>query len=1278
MEENKYASFGVQNYARTIANEDQERAALIKELQDDGVLDENGKMVDDVEAEKNVRAEKINSVLEKSKQMLAPSPAQKAVKGERLSRDENGTAEDVLGSKEGVGYQVVAGAADAVQSTYNLGVEVTKNAAEYFDINQSLKKTNFASEYFPQSDRFANNFLRGTTQFLAGFFPASKALGAISGVSKAVKAGQATKAATTGLAMTSGAVADFVTFEGDSKNIVDFVNSFPETAPIVQGLLKDPNSSEMAKRLHNSISGLGFGLGVDAVTQIAKGVVNGVKFMGHKKGVQKALEEVDKIESGAQNLNPNKEIAADAPVTTPKIDPNTINAPVAAAKTGKNLPIDPPSLTIDEVKATLSKDAGDLNVKGGENINLEALTEEDGLKTIIKNFAEKNKDALEGMLRTLDERESLSMLADTLRTTVANVTKTEVGRLLPRETYTLVAMVRLKAGQLKQLAEKAFKSQLPEDEVALLQAALEYETLFAAARGETRLASRKMNAIKEAYKAFDEVGVDPDNISQMLDLYGTISGKHLAARMNSQFKTVKDFAKYGEKRMMGEKIDDVVFEIYRNNLLFNAGTMVTNVLSNNSSLAVKAVSRYFGGLKKAPNKLNMTEYNNLAKKRDALYSKDPSKMGVDEQWAHKQELKRIDDTMAEALNNQGLSFKENNIYATKLLKKSWEETANQFTGFIQNMKGLGKSIFESEGKVATEVSREALEGYSGPALTGKNIKNPVVSKGVDIVGNIQRLSSKGLLWGDSIHRSISMTAEVAALAYRHASSLGLEGDALFKEADRLMKDPPAFIYDKAMQSTLENLYQNDLGGMWKIMDSAFKNLGRHELGFAPLRYLFPFSRTGFNVTQDALEYLPVPGFRNLSGKYREAMARGGADAQIAKGKADFAKLIMASAGLMAFNGKITGSAPRDPKLRKEYLANHPENSIEIGGKWYPYNKLGVFGKIISYSADLVQMTNEFFDENDMIDPQISDFIQVLAHETLDYMEPEYLLQNFSALIESMETGEISPQFKKMPTNFVPLMGLVGEVRDATDTVYRDTTADPNGRWDLIEAVFNNFRDRTPFFSKGGEPYLNRWGDEIKSPPGWGVGLSVFFGREYKNDPIDVEMDRLGYYGKFMDPDPREGENFLAIPPISKTLRYDGGTVVLTHKQRNELIRLTAGKGPMWPAPYSGPGLGEDIMAKDLRDMLSQVINLPSYKELTDEGKRKVIKGVFSDVEKAAKEVLISTDKEIGEKWMKNKAMKEMVLTNKDEEKEEIQGQLDEALDELKVLREEAEERESEE
>ena len=147
-----------------------------------------------------------------------------------------------------------------------------------------------------------------------------------------------------------------------------------------------------------------------------------------------------------------------------------------------------------------------------------------------------------------------------------------------------------------------------------------------------------------------------------------------------------------------------------------------------------------------------------------------------------------------------------------------------------------------------------------------------------------------------------------------------------------------------------------------------------------LKPLFMFPRTGINGLAMAWSYNPMSGLGMAMGKARKVFnAKNHLEIEEAlklhginefseeaftalkneyRGRQVMGGAVVMGAGLMAFNGNLTGNGPHDYHEKQDMIRmGWKPNSIRLGGKWYSYRGLEPYQQILSLTADAIYYSN---------------------------------------------------------------------------------------------------------------------------------------------------------------------------------------------------------------------------------------------------------------------------------------------------------------------------------
>lgn len=177
---------------------------------------------------------------------------------------------------------------------------------------------------------------------------------------------------------------------------------------------------------------------------------------------------------------------------------------------------------------------------------------------------------------------------------------------------------------------------------------------------------------------------------------------------------------------------------------------------------------------------------------------------------------------------------------------------------------------------------------------------------------------------DELVKQIVYRAKVQAEAHVQGAAAGLTGDALTRHVRSALFDAfdsagrathPA-ILDEAKVAT----FQQDLVPTGSLgLRTAGSVVSDAVNAFAPAKVILPFVKTPVNVFRGGVKL--TPGLNLVQKEYRDAI-RGvmGPEQQAqAVGQMATGSLLMGTLALLAYEGRVTGGGPSDPRLRAELM-----------------------------------------------------------------------------------------------------------------------------------------------------------------------------------------------------------------------------------------------------------------------------------------------------------------------------------------------------------------------
>jgi hypothetical protein len=347
------------------------------------------------------------------------------------------------------------------------------------------------------------------------------------------------------------------------------------------------------------------------------------------------------------------------------------------------------------------------------------------------------------------------------------------------------------------------------------------------------------------------------------------------------------------------------------------------------------------------------------------------------------------------------------------------------------------------------------------------------------------LPTRLLMAEDELFKAVAYRSEINAQALRMAKDEGLRGRAMVDRANGLRADPPPELQAAGERHATYQTFQSDLGKFGNALMALRTALPGSEI-------VLPFVRTPANILKWATERSPfglllkdVRG--NLAGKNGPA-ARDTAIARMLLGTTG--GVAVAS---LAAEGKITGSGPQDPQKRAAMLANGWQSySVNIGGKWYGYNRLDPLGLMMGVTADMVEAKGQ-------IDHADADKIGAMVATSIsqNLLNRTYLsgLSNMVAALH--DPGQFGESYiRNLAASVVP--AGVAQYARTQDPVIRDART-------MMDAI----KARIPGLSQSLPAKLNVFGEPVTRPGSFGPDLvSPVKVSQPRNDASLNEMIRL--------------------------------------------------------------------------------------------------------------------------------------------------------------------------
>lgn len=425
---------------------------------------------------------------------------------------------------------------------------------------------------------------------------------------------------------------------------------------------------------------------------------------------------------------------------------------------------------------------------------------------------------------------------------------------------------------------------------------------------------------------------------------------------------------------------------------------------------------------------------------------------------------------------------------------------------------------------------------------GRAITNPLpVHNAIDgTLGTLIRIPGRVLT---GLHEFATVTnyrSFIRATSLRAGRAAGLEGDALSQYVD---KDLSVAFDSKTGIGTIPQ-------GISYAQGATFtKGLGNGTFGAAyqdlannawQVKMITPFVKISTNILKYGKSLTPWDLATNLySG------AKGGFDeeTQVNLARATLGSSMYATGMYAAHADLLTGSGPRDPDLRKMWLATHQPYSVKVGDNWISYQRIEPFSTMLGIIADVTETFHES-EEQSGASEKIG--YSLFSGITKDITNKTYM-QGLARFFDAASSGrekDMQAFVQTVSNGLVPFGSLLNQMNP--DDTYRN-----------VRSTLDNLRSRIPGLSETLDPAFNSFGEPTLKAP-WFANRSLNIATVKPTNPNAVENQLLDL-GKGLAPYPQQlkGTNIN----LSDRDTYDNGTGVSPYARMMQYVRDPKNGGP---------------------------------------------------------------------------------------------------------------------
>jgi hypothetical protein len=462
-------------------------------------------------------------------------------------------------------------------------------------------------------------------------------------------------------------------------------------------------------------------------------------------------------------------------------------------------------------------------------------------------------------------------------------------------------------------------------------------------------------------------------------------------------------------------------------------------------------------------------------------------------------------------------------------------------------------------KVAGEVWRQS----------GEHVEKADIQRGAieGKKGEIIRLPFKALQVEDVLFRTVAERAESHIMAVDRAVEEGFNPNTAEGQARiaALTSDPTlglegadALAATKRVQEAgAEAVFAQRLGPRMAALQQA---MAGHWSQF-----IIPFFRTPANLVSWAIQHTP---FLNLmSGRWRADYEAGGERQARAVARVAVGAALTMTAFSLAESGQLTGGGMFDKEEgNAKRAAGWQPYSLQIGDKYYSYQRIEPVAKVLGLAADIKDMWQKTKDEGDKA-KLISMAVLMFGNATVSTTYLSGLSNAIQSIADPTRYGENF--LEQYASSLVPK--AIGQAVTAADPYKREV----NGVMDAVQS-------QIPFLREKLMPKRDVWGEPVSNDKWFDVmPVSV---TQKDEDKVKQEAVRL----------------HLALTDAPKFLLERG-----PFKSKERQIELSPEQRDTF----------RETMGKNAMAILAPIVNAPDWKNIPDFAKAAIYQKVFEGTRK---------------------------------------------------------------
>ncbi len=736
------------------------------------------------------------------------------------------------------------------------------------------------------------------------------------------------------------------------------------------------------------------------------------------------------------------------------------------------------SLILKNVKSSL-KETGGIKAKDvlkktdtESNINFARIDSDEDIKTVLKNMESANASDINKSKRGKISHKQTKLNAEQ-QNAWKILSERRTGDALNAEQSLAVRNAWVQSGtKLKEVAEEVVKNPSAANLFAFRKMVTVHDAIQKHALSARAEAGRALNSWQIPSGGNAEIA---KGLEQILEQSG---GSKVAINMAKRIKAFADngmevqMSKFIEQSTLSKTMDGVA-QAWINGLLSAPTTHIVNAMSNWSVAGMQVYER--------------ATASHISK---VLGTEDGVVFGEAITQVHGL-VQGIKETLAISAKGR-TAIKDSVVSVVKGKMKNAKEilkaNADEFGGTFKTA-ASGESQFGKTNKI--DLPR--VGAFSSE--TWKVSSDTWVGKGLDGLDNFTQLPGRMLNTGDEFFKSIGYRMELNAQALRKATTEFKEGvitqGDIKKRAAEIVQNPPENIKLASIDAATYQTFTNTTD--WLPKQLADKIQQFPVLG----RLVLPFKRTPVNILAFSLERTPLAPVVKA---FREDVRAGGARRDVALAKISTGSFIMLAAMDLRLNGQITGQGPTRSGERGLYnRMGKQKYSVNIDGRNFAYNRADPLGMTVGLSADIV----EIITNSQAADKEIEDLIVTATLAVAKNLTSKTYMQGISKLFDAVSSPDRYGQsyFDSLASSLVP--SGVAAITRSIDPFLRSA-----------QGMADSIKKRSPWWSDELPHHRDIWGRKVSFESGLGKAydfISPFYSRVENPEPIDTELERLGFF-----------------------------------------------------------------------------------------------------------------------------------------------------------------------